>query len=67
MTPRAHRALTHKYNTIDMERRSPSYEVRLTKYAERGFSVLVPSLDRSKIDPQVRILNLQLWREIIEK
>ncbi|PRP88491.1 ankyrin repeat protein [Planoprotostelium fungivorum] len=53
MTPRAHRALTHRYNTVDMERRSPSYETRLTKYAERGFSVVVPSLDRTRIDPQI--------------
>jgi len=31
----------------------PSYEMRLAKYAERGFSVTVPSLDRSKIYPQL--------------
>ena len=53
MTPRAHRALTHQYNVVDMERRSPSYEMRLSKYAERGFAVVVPSLDRQKIDPQL--------------
>eukprot|EP01091_Cochliopodium_minus_P014082 TRINITY_DN470_c0_g2_i1.p1 TRINITY_DN470_c0_g2~~TRINITY_DN470_c0_g2_i1.p1 ORF type:complete len:1824 (-),score=771.42 TRINITY_DN470_c0_g2_i1:113-5584(-) len=53
MTPRAHRALTHQYNVVDMERRSPSYEMRLAKYAERGFSVVVPSLERDKIDPQL--------------
>ena len=36
-----------------MERRSPSYEMRLAKYAERGFAVVVPSLERNKIDPQL--------------
>jgi len=36
-----------------MTRRSPSYEMRLAKYALRGFEVLVPSLDRNKIDPQL--------------
>lgn len=53
MTPRCHRAITHQYNTVDMSRRSPSYEMRLAKYSERGFAVLVPSLDRNRIDPQL--------------
>lgn len=53
MTPRAHRALTHKSNLVDMSRRSPTYEQRLAKYSSRGFSVIVPTLDRSKIDPQL--------------
>jgi hypothetical protein len=53
MTPRAHRAVAHQYNTVDMSRRSPTYEMRLAKYANRGFAVLVPGLDRSKVDPQI--------------
>eukprot|EP01119_Soliformovum_irregulare_P017405 TRINITY_DN516_c0_g1_i3.p1 TRINITY_DN516_c0_g1~~TRINITY_DN516_c0_g1_i3.p1 ORF type:complete len:1681 (+),score=670.06 TRINITY_DN516_c0_g1_i3:13-5055(+) len=53
MTPRAHRALCYQANTIDMSRRSPTYEQRLAKYAERGFAVNVPSLDRSRLDPQL--------------
>jgi hypothetical protein len=53
MTPRAHRALTHQYNTVDMTRRSPTYEQRMAKYSARGFSVLVPTLDRSRMDPQL--------------
>jgi hypothetical protein len=36
-----------------MTRRSPSYEMRLAKYSSRGFGVVVPSLDRSRIDPQL--------------
>lgn len=52
-TARAHRAMTHQMNYVDMERRSPSYEMRLSKYADRGYSVVVPSLERSKIDPQL--------------
>ena len=39
--------------TVDMTRRSPSYEVRLAKYASRGFEVYVPGLKRDKIDPSV--------------
>jgi hypothetical protein len=36
-----------------MERRSPTYEMRLAKYASRGFAVAVPSLERHRVDPQV--------------
>jgi len=53
MTPRAHRALVHQYNAIDMTRRSPSYEMRLAKYAERGFEIYFLGLNRYKIDPQL--------------
>jgi len=53
MTPRAHRALVCQYNTIDMTRRSPSYEMRLAKYAERGFEICFPGLDRNKLDPHL--------------
>ncbi|KAJ3443233.1 ankyrin repeat ph and sec7 domain containing protein secg-related [Anaeramoeba flamelloides] len=53
MTPRAHRAIVKMQNTVDMSRRSPTYEKRLAKYATRGFSILIPFLDRTKIDPQI--------------
>lgn len=42
-------------NVFDMTRRSPSYEVRLAKYAERGFEVHVPNLERERIDPNVSL------------
>ena len=42
-------------NTVDITRRSPSYEVRLAKYASRDFEVYVPSLRRADIDPTVSI------------
>jgi ankyrin repeat protein len=50
---RSHHALVTNYNTIDFTRRSPSYEMRLAKYGMRGFSVLVPGLDRDKVDPGI--------------
>lgn len=50
VTPRALAACIRQSNTIDMTRRSPSYEVRLAKYADRGFEVFFPELDRRHID-----------------
>lgn len=53
MTPRCHQAITRQMNTVDMSRRSPTYELRLAKYALRGFAVEVPSLQRERIDPMI--------------
>jgi ankyrin repeat protein len=50
-SPRALAAYVTQINTIDLTRRSPSYENRLSKYARRGFEVYWPLLDRSRIDP----------------
>ncbi len=50
-SPRALVAYMTQINTIDLTRRSPSYENRLAKYARRGFEVYWPLLDRSRIDP----------------
>lgn len=52
--PRAIASYITQTNQIDLTRRSPSYENRLSKYSHRGFEVFWPQLDRSKIDP-VRI------------
>lgn len=51
--PRAIVAMMRQCNTVDMTRRSPSYEVRLAKYSRRGFEVYVPTLRRGAIDPTV--------------
>lgn len=40
-------------NTIDLTRRSPSYENRLSKYSHRGFEVYWPAIDRARIDPTI--------------
>jgi hypothetical protein len=40
-------------NHIDLSRRSPSYENRLSKYSHRGFEVYWPDFDRSRIDPTI--------------
>ncbi|KAG7089895.1 hypothetical protein E1B28_011529 [Marasmius oreades] len=51
--PRAVISMMRQCNTVDMTRRSPSYEVRLIKYLSRGFEVYVPSLKRADIDPTI--------------
>ncbi|KAF8905746.1 hypothetical protein CPB84DRAFT_1844751 [Gymnopilus junonius] len=51
--PRAVVAMMRQCNTVDMTRRSPSYEVRLSKYSQRGFEVYVPNLERDNIDPTI--------------
>lgn len=45
-------------NTVDMTRRSPSYEVRLAKYSSRDYEVYVPGLMRGDIDPTVSCCHL---------
>ena len=52
-SPRALAAYMTQVNTVDLTRRSPSYENRLAKYAGRGFEVYWPSLDRSRVDPTI--------------
>ncbi|KAJ3095564.1 Protein mono-ADP-ribosyltransferase parp4 [Phlyctochytrium planicorne] len=47
--PRALRAVTRRYNLVDLTRRSASYELRLFKYAKRGFAVACPNVDVSKL------------------
>ena len=56
--PRAIVSMMRQSNTVDMTRRSPSYEVRLAKYSSRGFEVYIPGLKRSEIDPTVRLVHL---------
>ncbi|RDL39383.1 uncharacterized protein BP5553_03723 [Venustampulla echinocandica] len=51
--PRAIAAFMTQCNTIDLNRRSPSYENRLSKYSRRGFEVYWPALDRTRIDPTI--------------
>ncbi|KAF9530937.1 hypothetical protein CPB83DRAFT_849901 [Crepidotus variabilis] len=52
-SPRSIVAMMRQCNTVDMSRRSPSYEIRLAKYANRGYEVLVPNLKREAIDPTI--------------
>ncbi|KAG8933988.1 hypothetical protein FRC01_005885, partial [Tulasnella sp. 417] len=51
--PRAIVAMMTQCNRVAMDRRSPSYEVRLAKYAARGFEIHVPDLRREDFDPTI--------------
>eukprot|EP01119_Soliformovum_irregulare_P006221 TRINITY_DN1802_c1_g1_i1.p2 TRINITY_DN1802_c1_g1~~TRINITY_DN1802_c1_g1_i1.p2 ORF type:complete len:471 (-),score=181.89 TRINITY_DN1802_c1_g1_i1:54-1466(-) len=51
--PRAVRAITKRYNLVNLTRRSPTYEYRLFKYSKRGFGVMIPRLDGTRINPIV--------------
>ena len=53
VTPRALGSFITQINHIDLTRRSPSYENRLSKYSRRAFEVYWPELDRSRIDPTI--------------
>lgn len=52
-TPRALQSYMTQINHIDLSRRSPSYENRLSKYSHRGFEVYWPDLDRDRVDPTI--------------
>lgn len=53
MTPRALGSFITQINHIDLTRRSPSYENRLSKYSHRNFEVYWADLDRSRVDPTI--------------
>ena len=56
--PRAVRALQSGRNVVNAIHawpRSPAYEMRLTKYACRGFAVLCPGLDPASIKSEASV------------
>ncbi|KIV92055.1 hypothetical protein PV10_06528 [Exophiala mesophila] len=52
-SPRAVASFMTQVNTIDLTRRSPSYENRLSKYSHRGFEAYWPLLQRDRVDPTI--------------
>ncbi|KAM4060509.1 ankyrin repeat protein [Hirsutella rhossiliensis] len=50
--PRGVTAIATRTNTIDLTRRSPSYENRLYKYRNHNFDVFWDGLERERIDEQ---------------
>ncbi|KAK6538841.1 hypothetical protein TWF694_010406 [Orbilia ellipsospora] len=58
-SPRAIASWMLQCNDVDLTRRSPSYEFRLSKYRRRGFEVYYPGLTREKIDPTIYERSIQ--------
>jgi hypothetical protein len=50
LNDRASKALKTRINVVDLEIRSDSTENRLLKYAERGFAISAPTLNRKLLD-----------------
>ncbi|PKY00534.1 ankyrin [Aspergillus campestris IBT 28561] len=53
LAPRALASYITQANHIDLTRRSPSYENRLSKYSRRGFEIFWSELERSRVDPTI--------------
>lgn len=53
VTPRALGSFITQVNHVDLSRRSPSYENRLSKYSHRNFEVYWSDLDRTRVDPTI--------------
>ncbi|KAL6855852.1 ankyrin [Trichoderma novae-zelandiae] len=53
VAPRTLGSIITQINHVDLSRRSPSYENRLSKYSHRNFEVYWPELDRSRVDPTI--------------
>ena len=53
VTPRALGSFITQINHVDLSRRSPSYENRLSKYSHRNFEIYWPELDRNRVDPTI--------------
>lgn len=51
-TKRCIYSLINGYNTVNFERMSPSYELRLAKYGSRGMAIHVPGLKKDKINAE---------------
>ncbi len=54
--PRGLSAIMRRSNIVDLSRMSPSFELRLVKYASRGYEIRLPSLRREDVNPDVRLL-----------
>ena len=52
-TVRFQEAINKGYNLLNPTRFSLTTEIRLEKYARRGFAVVIPDLDKRRVDPAV--------------
>ena len=59
--PRSRRSLNTRCNIADTNMRSPSYERRLEKYAERGFAIAVPGLRLDRVKEE--LFNVEYYHD----
>ena len=59
--PRFRRALQMSVNVTDMAMRSPSYETRLEKYAQRGFAIGIPGFREEYVD--IELFNAEYFHD----
>lgn len=50
---RSHYAITHCVNTVNINKKSSSYEYRLSKYGKRGYAVSVPNFTEENLNEQI--------------
>ncbi len=56
VTEIGHLAMTMKINVIDLTKRSATYEKRLVKYFDRGFSIVLPNFKISELAELKRVI-----------
>lgn len=68
VTELGHLAMKYGFNIVDLTKRNLTYEKRLVKYFNRGFSIMMPNLDISKLTSLNRIVfgNMSIRIEKIE-
>jgi ankyrin repeat protein len=52
-SPRSCYAMTRAVNTVNVTKKSPSYEYRLTKYGKRGYAVYIPNFTEDNLNEQI--------------
>ncbi|KAL0489847.1 hypothetical protein AKO1_005972 [Acrasis kona] len=63
--PRFQRSIVNRMNLVDVDRQSTTYELRLFKYAKRGFRVGVPGYDETRIKNH-RVLNNSVVKQLFK-
>lgn len=66
VTELGHLAMKYGFNVVDLTKRNLTYERRLVKYFNRGFSIMMPNLDISKLTSLNKIVFGNMYIDIKE-